>query len=84
MLCKSLLETDQVAGLRLGENALERDGGQVVALVHDDLSVVGGDALNLLLANEAVDHRDIKPAVPGLLARFDLSSFLRLDAEEQR
>ncbi len=56
----------------------------MVALVDDDLTVVGDDVLDTVLADEALDHRDVEPAVTGLLARSDLADLLRFDAQEQR
>jgi hypothetical protein len=52
----------------------------VVALVDDDLTVVGDDVLDTILADETLDHRDIELAVTGLLARSDLPDLLRLQA----
>ena len=39
----------------------------MVALVDDDLTVVGDDVLDTVLAHEALDHRDVEPAVRLLL-----------------
>ena len=47
-------QADDVASLRLGEHALERDGRNMVTLVHDLLAVVGDDVLDLVLAYEAL------------------------------
>src|SRR5207249_6221529 len=77
-------QADDVAGLRLREHAFERDGREVVALVDDYLAVVRDDILNLLLVDEALDHRDVELAIPGFLARSDLPDLLRLDAQEER
>ena len=81
---RSRRQADDVAGLRLREHALERDGWEVVALVDDYLAVVRDDILNLLLADEALYHRDVELAIPGFLARSDLPDLLRLDAQEER
>src|SRR5690349_18849955 len=78
---RSRRQADHVARLRLGHHALERDGRQVVALVDDDLAIVREDVLDPLLADEALDHRDVEPAVPGFPAGPDLADLLRLDSQ---
>ena len=41
-------QADDVAGLHLGEHALERDGGQVVALVDDHVAVARDEVVDLV------------------------------------
>ena len=48
----------------------------MVAFVDDDLTVVGDDVLDALLAHQTLDHRHIQPTVPGLPVRSDLANLL--------
>ena len=74
---------NDVAGLYLGKHALERHCWEVVALVDDDLPVVRDETLDLLLPHKALDHGDVKMAVPRLFSRPDLPNARKLDVEEQ-
>jgi hypothetical protein len=56
--------------------------GDVVALVHNHLSVAGHEVRDLVAANEALDHGDVEAAVRRSLPRPDLANLLGVDTEE--
>ena len=58
------------------QHALEGDGGRMVALVHDDVTVVCDDILHAPLAHEALEHRDIEVAIRFPRAAADPSDIL--------
>src|SRR5260370_28278184 len=74
---------DDVPSLDLGQHALEGDRRQMVALVHDHLSIAGHEIRDLPAANEALDHGDVESAVGGSLSRTDLANLLGADTAEQ-
>ena len=51
------------ARLHLGQHSLERNCGDVVALIDDHLAVGRDDVVDALLADEALDHRHVQPTV---------------------
>ena len=77
-------EPNDVPRLRLGDYALKRYGGHMMAFVDDDLTVFGNDVLDAVLADEALDHCDIEPTVASFLPSADLTDLLLLDTQEQR
>jgi hypothetical protein len=77
-------EAQDVAGTHLTKHTLERNGRNVVALVDDDVSVAGHDVLDTSLPDEALDHRDVQPAVGLPLTAADLPDFLLPEAQEHR
>src|SRR3989304_1875779 len=55
----------------------------MMALVDDDLPVVRHDVLHRALADQALDHCDAQPAIPGLLPSSNLAYPPRVNAQEQ-
>ncbi len=75
-------QSDDGASLDLREDTFQRSRGQVVALIHDHLSIPADQIRNALLAHEALDHRHINPPGRRALARADLANLFRLDSEK--
>jgi hypothetical protein len=75
-------QPDDEACPRLGEHSLERDGGKVVALVDDDVAVVRDEFVDLVVADEALDHGHVDPTRHAALPAPDLADRFRLHAEE--
>jgi len=75
-------QSDEIAGLRLGQHPLERDCGQVVALVDYDLAVGAHGRIDPALPHQALDHRDVEPTVRGPLPRADPTDLPRPEAQE--
>jgi hypothetical protein len=59
-------ETEEVAGRRVPDCSLEREGGQVAALVDHDQAVGAEERIEIVDRFEALDRRQID--VPGPLA----------------
>ena len=66
------------------EHSFERDGRDVVTLVHDDVAVVADDLVDLVAPDEALDHRDVQAPVRLSDAASDSTDLSRIDAEMQR
>jgi hypothetical protein len=75
-------EAGQVASLHLGEDPLERDRGDVVALVDDHVAVARHDVVHSPLPDETLEHGDVEPTRRLALARTDLADRFRVEAEE--
>jgi len=74
-------QSDDEAGLYLGQDALERDCRQVMTLVHDHLSVLGHNVVDGFFSRKALDHGHIDHAGHLSPAAANLSDRLRGDAE---
>jgi len=59
-------ETRDVTGGNLPQQPLDRDGGDVVAFVDDDVAIAAEQRDGVLAPREGLDHGDIDPAAPGL------------------
>jgi len=77
-------EPNDVARLHLGEYPLERDRWQMVALIDDDVPIVSDQIVDLILANQALDHGDVESTVGPALATSDSANLLLVDIEENR
>lgn len=55
-----------------------------MALVNDDMPVAGDDVVDLLVAKQALDHRDVELAVRLALPAADLTHAFRIDSQEER
>ncbi len=53
-----------------------------MALIHDDMPIGRNDVIDTLLADEALDHRDVQPTVRLAGSAPNPSHFLRVDAEK--
>lgn len=73
-----------MARLHLGQDSLEGDGRQMVALINDDMAIVGDEVIYLLLADEALDHGDIESAIELALTPSNPTDALRIEVEEHR
>ena len=65
-----------------GAAGKEHDHRELTGAV-DHLSVARNNIFDPLLADEALDHRHVELAIPGLLARSDLADLVRFDAEKE-
>src|SRR5258708_17928136 len=54
-----------------------------MALVDDDVTVVGYEVVDPPVADQALDHCNVEPTVRLPLAAADLADLLRLDPQEQ-
>jgi hypothetical protein len=72
----------QVPGLYLGEDPLEGDCGNMVALVDDHVTVPRDDVVHASRPDEALEHGDVQPTRRLALACTDLADRFRIEAEE--
>jgi hypothetical protein len=56
----------------------------MVALIDDDVPIVSDQIVDLILANQALDHGDVESTVGPALATSDSANLLLFDIEENR
>ena len=56
-------QAHDVARLDFGKYAFERGGWDVMTFIDDDLSIRRNDVVDTVFSDEALDHRDVKPAI---------------------
>jgi hypothetical protein len=76
-------EADEVARPDLGQDALEGDGGHVVALVHDDVAVAGDEISDPPAPGEALESWRRRVARSARASPADLADRRRVDPEER-
>ena len=69
-------------GLHFAHDPHERDGRDVMALVHDDVAVSSNKVLDSIPPHQALEHGHVEPAVRLVLAGADPADFGGRDAEE--
>ena len=76
-------ETGHVACAHLREDPLEGDGGDVVTLVHDDVPIPGDEVRHVVLAHQALDHRNVDLSGDAMHSAPDAPDGRRDDAKER-
>ncbi len=77
-------QTEDEPGLRLAGDALEALRRQMVALVDDEVPVVGDAIVDDALSDQALDDGDIEPAGGAIAPAANAADRFRRDAEERR
>ncbi len=75
-------EADEVAGLGLGKDPLERHRRHVVTLVHDHLSVTGDEVVDASRAHQALDHGHVESPIGLALSAANLANVRFIEAKE--
>src|SRR6266508_1561117 len=76
-------QAEEVAGRRLSNVRLERDGRQVVALVDQDQAVAAEERLEVADGFEALNHRKVDDPAQSAPSAADLADLLRGEAEQR-
>ena len=76
-------KTDNMPGFHLAHDSLERHGRNVVTLIDDDMAVGGDNVIDLVLANETLDHGNIQATIWFALSTTDLTNILGLEVQKE-
>ena len=70
--------------LHFRKHALEGNGRDVVALIHDNVSIASHEVSHVAEPNQALHHRHVDLAGRSVFSRADLPDFFRFFTQEQR
>jgi hypothetical protein len=76
-------EADHVARFHLAKDTLELNGGKMVTLINDDLTVPRDQLSDRVSPHEALDHRHIETPGRPALSTSGLADCSRIDAEKE-
>src|SRR5438270_5399086 len=83
LTCWSSCETHDVFSLYLPEHLLKGEGREVMALVNDDLSVLGHPIFNNTFAIQALDNTDVNAPGTQVLSSTNLADLFEWNIQKE-